>query len=197
MDGMKKITAVFAILVLICAASFSAVLGASNTVPDGDVICVVDDFENGNYWIWAGFDWEQYGAPKLCTSCRLSKKWASQGKNSMECRVCEWKQGYDESAFYYTDYNWDFTGAHWLVMDIYNPESYEFQIGAVLQTTENWNWNQTAAVAVGHGHHTIVLDISNIDPERIKDVRRITIAHLRGKIPHDGRFYVDNIRVVK
>ena len=53
---MKKIFTFLAILLISSAAVFAQVDGAE---PDGTSF-LFDGFEKGNYWIWAGFDWDQY-----------------------------------------------------------------------------------------------------------------------------------------
>ena len=177
------------------AASFD-VIGTVSEVPSGTTI-MIDDFENGNYWIWAAFDMDMYGPAKISTSSRVSKKWASQGKQSLECRMAQATPENSQSAMYYVDYHWNFSGGKYLVMDFYNPMDFAYNILCVFQCTDNWNWDQTNAYYVEPGKHTLVWDISQFPAEDLAKVYRITISHGWGLTSAPGTFYVDNFRVIK
>ena len=77
---MKKIFLVLSILMISCAAVFAQ---SETKIPDGASF-LFDGFEKGNYWIWAGFDWDQYGSVKNSTGASISKDWASEGSHSLE-----------------------------------------------------------------------------------------------------------------
>ena len=171
-----------------------SIIGDMNSIPQGAAI-MVDDFEKGNYWIWAAFDWEQWGPSKLSTSARLSNRWASQGKQSLECKMIESTADSDKDGMYYMDYKWNFTGAKYIVLDIYNPEKKSFDLGMAFQTTDNWNWRETGNITVTPGKHTIVLSLADFQDE-LYLVRRINICY-RERTPIKGHFYIDNIRLIK
>lgn len=191
----------FVLLALFCAALCSknvfalpSVLGDLASVPDGNAT-VVDDFEKGNYWIWAAFDWEQYGPAKLSTAARVTSSWAAQGKCSLECRFIPSYKDSDKDGTYYMDYKWNFSGSRYLVLDIFNPEKYAFDFAVVFQTTENWEWKEFTTVRVEPGAHTIVLSLANAG-DTLSLVQRVNVCY-RELTPMEGRFYVDNIRLVK
>lgn len=77
---MKKIITFLSILITFSALSFAQM---DQGLPDGNVV-LFDGFEKGNYWIWAGFDWDQYGSVKNSTGANISKDWASEGAHSLE-----------------------------------------------------------------------------------------------------------------
>lgn len=170
------------------------IIGDRSSIPQGNVI-TVDDFEKGNYWIWAGFDWEQWGPSKLSTSARISNQWASQGKQSLECKFIASTPDSAEDGMYFMDYRWDFSEAKYVVIDIYNPESRAFELGIAFQTTDNWRWRETSNVVIRPGRHTVVLSLDEFQDE-LYLVRRINICY-RETERMSGRFYVDNFRLVK
>lgn len=193
---MKKLLTLVSCFILIASATFADVIGVSE-MPSTRNTIVVDDFKNGNYWIWDGFDWDQYGAPKIGTSARLSRKWASQGNTSLECKLKRSTQESSQNATYYMDYTWDFTGGKYVAIDVYNPEDFAFNIGIAFQTTNNWNWQDLGNYNVQPGVHTLVFDISHLEPEHIREVKRITVSHVWGTTPRAGIFYIDNLRILK
>ena len=184
----------FALFANVRTAHCQNVLGDRTSVPQGTVIAI-DDFEKGNYWIWAGFDWEQWGPSKLSTSARISNQWASQGKHSLECKFIESTPESDKDGMYFMDYTWDFSGAKYIVADIYNPENKTFELGLAFQTTDNWNWHETANVEIKPGKCTVVLSLDEFKDE-LYLVRRVNICY-REKNRMKGRFYIDNLRLIK
>lgn len=59
-------------LLFVSASAFSLdVIGDRDTIPTGSVT-LLDDYEKGNYWIWAAFDFEMWGPSKLSTSARVT-----------------------------------------------------------------------------------------------------------------------------
>ncbi|HBG65574.1 MAG TPA: hypothetical protein DDW78_03800 [Treponema sp.] len=170
------------------------IIGDMASLPAGSTT-VIDDFEKGNYWIWAAFDWELYGPSKLSTSARLSNRWASQGRQSLECRMIASTPGSATDGMYYMDYHWDFSGSRYIVLDVYNPEDEPFDFGIALQATDEWRWDELSSVRVNPGWHTVVLDLSKFADDLFL-IRRINICY-REISPMDGRFYIDNLRIVK
>lgn len=166
-------------------------------IPAGEVV-LFDGFENGNYWIWGGDDWDQYGDHKFSSGAIISKKWASEGKHSLECPMEPMPTNSSRSAIWFFDGTNDLTNAKYLIVDFYNPEDYTFEIAAVLQTTENWNWRQTTTYKLPKGKHTIVFNISDFSDE-LYDVRRIAVTHngTSKGTTKETRFYIDNIRYVR
>ncbi|MBR6914467.1 MAG: hypothetical protein IKN34_11840, partial [Treponema sp.] len=81
------------------------------------------------------------------------------------------------------------------VMDIFNPEKYSFDFAVVLQTTENWEWKELTIVRVEPGKHTVVLSLDKAG-DTLSLVQRINVCY-RELTPMEGRFYVDDIRIVK
>lgn len=170
------------------------IIGDRNSVPSGTVT-VIDNFEKGNYWIWAAFDWEQYGPSKLSTSARVSNRWASEGHQSLECKMIKSTPDSGTDGMYYMDHRWDFSGARYIVLDVHNPENSTFTLGIALQVTDNWRWKELTNVSVRPGTHTVVLDLSEY-AEELYQVMRINICY-REDVPMNGRFYVDNLRIIK
>ncbi len=185
---------VFAFFANVRTAHCQNVLGDRTSVPQGTVI-TVDDFEKGNYWIWAGFDWEQWGPSKLSTSARISNQWASQGKHSLECKFIASTPESDKDGMYFMDYTWDYSGAKYLVVDIYNPENKSFEFGIAFQATENWKWCEGTNVIITPGKHTVVISLDEFK-DVLNVVKRINICY-REKNRMKGRFYIDNLRLIK
>ncbi len=170
------------------------IIGDVSSLPQGTSI-TVDDFEKGNYWIWAAFDWEVYGPSKLSTSARLSNQWSSQGRQSLECKMIESTPDSSTDGMYYMDYKWDFSGARYVVLDIYNPENKSFDLGIAMQMTKDWHWNETSNISVRPGVHTVVLDLSEYQDE-LNLVLRINVCY-RETTPINGHFFIDNLRIIK
>ena len=98
-------------------------------------------------------------------------------------------------GMYYMDHRWDFSGARYIVLDVHNPENSTFTLGIALQVTDNWRWKELTNVSVRPGTHTVVLDLSEY-AEELYQVMRINICY-REDVPMNGRFYVDNLRIIK
>ncbi len=190
---MKKIFTILMILMISCTAVFAQ---SKTELPKGTV-SVFDGFENGNYWIWAGFDWDQYGSHKISTGANISRDWASEGKHSLEMTMEVMDEASTKSAIWFYDGTNDISGARYLVMDFYNPEYYTYDINVVIQATDGWNWWSLEHFDLPHGEHTFVFDLS-AHPERLNDVRRISIYNNSEKIlMKESHIYVDNIRLIK
>ena len=191
---MKKIFAIFTILIISAAAAFAQ---ADPEIPAGQQV-LFDGFEKGNYWIWAGFDWDQYGSHKISTGADISRDWASEGKHSLKMSMEVMDKDSTKSGIWFYDGTNDISGAKYLVMDFYNPEKdYVYDINVVIQATSGWNWWSLKHYALHPGVHTFVFDLSE-HPERLNDVRRISIYNNSGEIlMHESHIYVDNIRIIK
>lgn len=189
---MKKI---FIALMILMASSF-AFAQVDEDLPSGTVV-LFDGFENGNYWIWAGFDWDQYGTHKISTGANISMDWASQGRHSLELTMEAMPEESSKSAVWFYDGTNDLTGAKYLVVDFYNPEDYTYNVCAVLQATDNWKWCQGPTYSISKGVHTVVFDIREYT-EVLNDVRRISISSDNWAVyPKESHFYIDNIRFIK
>ncbi len=190
---MKKIFLVLSILMISCAAVFAQ---SETKIPDGASF-LFDGFEKGNYWIWAGFDWDQYGSVKNSTGASISKDWASEGSHSLEMTMDVMDKDSTKSGIWFYDGTNDLSGAKYLTMDFYNPEDYTYNINVVIQATDSWNWWSLEHYDLPKGEHTFVFDLS-AHPERLNDVRRISIYNNSGAIlMKESHIYVDNIRLIK
>ena len=190
---MKRIITLFSILFTFAALSFAQM---DQGLPDGNVV-LFDGFEKGNYWIWAGFDWDQYGSVKNSTGANISKDWASEGTHSLEMTMDVMDRDSTKSGIWFYDGTNDLSGAKYIVMDFYNPENYVYNINVVIQATDSWNWWSLEHYDLPKGIHTMVFDLSKY-PERLHDVRRISIYNNSGAIlMKESHIYVDNIRLIK
>lgn len=190
---MKKLITIFAILMLSITAVFAQVDG---DIPEGATF-LFDGFEKGNYWIWAGFDWDQYGSTKISTGANISKDWASEGSHSLEMTMDVMDRNSTKSAIWFYDGTNDLSGSKYMVMDFYNPENYTYIVNVVLQTTDQWNWCSLETYNLPKGQHTMVFDLSKY-ADKLHDVRRISIYNNSGDIlMKESHFYVDNIRLIK
>ena len=190
---MKKIISVFSILI---AFSFFSFAQSDVEIPKGASF-LFDGFEKGNYWIWAGFDWDQYGSVKNSTGANISKDWASEGSHSLEMTMDVMDKDSTKSGIWFYDGTNDISGARYLTMDFYNPEDYVYNINVVIQATDNWNWWSLEHYDLPKGQHTFVFDLS-AHPERLNDVRRISIYNNSSAVLlKESHIYVDNIRIIK
>ena len=190
---MKKIFTILALLIISTTAAFSQ---ADNKIPKGTSV-LFDGFEKGNYWIWAGFDWDQYGSVKISTGANISKDWASEGSHSLEMTMDIMDAASTKSAIWFYDGTNDLSGGKYLVMDFYNPENYTYNLNVVIQATDSWNWWSLEHYDLPKGVHTFVFDLSKY-PERLHDVRRISICNDSSQIlMKESHIYVDNIRLIK
>ena len=191
----KSVLGIILACVLCALPAFSQdILGDRSSIPQGTV-SILDNFEKGNYWIWAAFDWEFWGPPKLSTSARLSSHWASEGRQSLECKVAKSTPDSDLSGMFYMDFQWNFSGTKYVVLDIYNPENTSFEFSMAFQTSEAWKWNETRTVLVEPGAHTVVLSVQDFMSE-LSLVYRVNLCY-KETTPMNGRFFVDNIRFIK
>ncbi len=193
---MKRLTllSVFIFFAITLPVFAYDVIGDEESVPQGTSV-YLDNFEKGNYWIWASFDWEQWGPPKLSTSARVSTQWASEGRSSLECKVRKSFSGSDLSGMFYMDHRWDFSGAKYIVFDVYNPEDVSLGFSMSFQTSDNWDWNETSYVSIEPGKHTIVLSTKQFT-NALSLVYRINICY-HESTPLEGHFFVDNMRFIK
>ena len=190
---MKKIFTVLMILMISCTVVFAQ---SGTELPKGTVT-LFDGFEKGNYWIWAGFDWDQYGSVKNSTGAEISRDWASEGKHSLKMSMDVMDKNSTKSGIWFYDGTNDLSGAKYIVMDFYNPENYVYNINVVIQATDSWNWWSLEKYDLPKGVHTMVFDLSKY-PERLNDVRRISIYNNSSAIlMKESHIYVDNIRLIK
>lgn len=189
---MKKIFTFIAVLII----SSVAIFAQSTKIPSGASF-LFDGFEKGNYWIWAGFDWDQYGSIKCSTGANISKAWASEGSHSLEMTMDVMDKDSTKSAIWFYDGTNDLTGAKYMTMDFYNPENYTYTITVVLQATDSWNWCSLETYDLPKGEHTFVFDLSPY-VDKLNDVRRISIYNNSEAVfMKESHFYVDNIRLIK
>lgn len=190
---MKKIITLFSILITLTALSFSQ---SDPEIPKGASF-LFDGFEKGNYWIWAGFDWDQYGSVKVSTGAEISRDWASEGKHSLKMSMDVMDKNSTKSAIWFYDGTNDLSGAKYIVMDFYNPQNYTYKINVVLQATDSWKWCSLDYYELPKGKHTFVFDVSKYN-DVLNDVRRIAIYNNSTDIlMRESYFYVDNIRLIK
>ncbi len=190
---MKKIITVLSILMTFTALCFAQ---SDVKIPDGPSF-LFDGFEKGNYWIWAGFDWDQYGTVKISTGANISKDWASEGSHSLEMTMAVMDAKSTKSAIWFYDGTNDLSGSRYLAMDFYNPENYTYQIAVVIQATDSWKWCSLGSYQLPPGVHTMVFSLSDYT-EMLGDVRRISVTSDNSQIlMKESHFYVDNIRLIK
>lgn len=190
---MKKIFTVLMILMISCTVVFAQ---SETELPKGTVT-LFDGFEKGNYWIWAGFDWDQYDSIKCSTGANISRDWASEGTHSLEMTMDVMDEKSTKSAIWFYDGTNDLTGTRYIVMDFYNPENYTYTIDVVLQATDSWKWCSLDTYDLPKGKHTFVFDTSEYI-DYLNDVRRIAIYNNSTKIlMKESHIYVDNIRLIK
>ncbi|MCR5188877.1 MAG: hypothetical protein K6C97_08065 [Treponema sp.] len=190
---MKKLLAFLSIFMIGSAFMFAQM---DQGLPKGTVE-LFDGFENGNYWIWAGFDWDQYGDIKISTGANLSRDWASEGKHSLELTMDALTEESGKSGVWFYDGTNDLSGSKYIAIDIYNPEDYTYSIQAVLQATDSWNWCGLPGYQVTPGVHTLVWDLSQYD-DKLFDVRRISVYSSGWEVmDRESHIYVDNIRLIK
>lgn len=188
---MKKL---FSIILINFALVCSVFAQVDVKVPEGQVQ-VIDDFENGNYWIWAGSDWDRYGGHKASWGCRLSQKHVTQGRYSMELLLESAYSGTNAVWFY--DGSQDLSGGKYIVLDVYNATSVDCSISIVIQATDEWKWLETPSYVIKPGKHKIVLDTSKINGDFF-DVKRINVnAFLLGNTKKDTSIFIDNILLIK
>ncbi len=190
---MKKFSLVL-ILTLIAATGAFAQVDAP--IPEGKVQ-IIDNFENGNYWIWAGSDWDRWGGHKISWGADLHKAWVSEGKYSLELKLEPVPAGGESGTWFY-DGSQDLSGGKYVVIDFYNPSPIVHSVSFILQTGDAWNWNQTQSYYLPQGQHTIVFDIQSFEPERLAEVKRISISSWVGtQTNYDTSIFIDNIRLIK
>lgn len=189
---MKK--SLFCIIAINILMMFSVYAQVDVEIPEGTVQ-VIDNFENGNYWIWAGSDWDRYGEHKISWGCNLSKEHVTEGKYSMEL-LCEPAHPGANATFFY-DGSQDLSGAQYIVVDVYNPGPKGVTVNMVFQATNNWDWLDTQYYWISPGQHTVVFYMAHKN-EHFDDVRRINFSvYFNDKIDHDSSIFIDNIRLIK
>lgn len=192
---MKRFFLAAAFLLCISMSVFSQ----NNTeIPKGKIE-VFESFEHGNYWIWAGTDYDQYGYHKYSMGADITKNWATEGKH---CLALRWEaipkdvNWYDGIWFY--DGRQNFEGTKYIVIDVYNPTSSTFNFCLVLQCTDSWSWNDCGNYTVTSGKHTLIFDVSNVTEENLKQVMRINIQMMSSDpLKEQSSIYIDNIRLIK
>ena len=191
---MKKI---FLGLIILLAAYAGVYAQVDSELPPGEVV-LFDGFEKGNYWIWAGFDYDQWGVHKISDGANISKDWASEGSHSLELTMEPMDAASSKSAVWFYDGVNDLSGAKYLVVDFYNPENYTYNIVAVMQATNEWKWCQASQnYLIPKGKHTVVSDFRE-HTEFLSDVKRISINSDNWELyPKESHIYIDNIRYIK
>ena len=191
---MKKL---FFGMIILAISAFSAFSQVDEGLPKGSVE-VFDGFEKGNYWIWAGFDYDQFGTHKISNGANLSMEWSSEGRHSLELTMEAMDKDSSKSASWFYDGTNDLSGTKYLAVDIYNPEDYTYNLYAVLQATNEWKWCQAAqSYQIGKGVHTVVYDFREFT-SFLSDVRRISInCDNWMEYNKESHIYIDNIRLIK
>lgn len=192
---MKKYFAV----VFLISVFFNVTIIAQGTgieLPKGSVT-LFDGFEKGNYWIWAGSDYDQYGR-KYSAGASISNKWASEGKHSLACKIepMPGTTGWYDGLWFY-DGSQNFQGVRYVAIDINNATSKGFLISLVFQVTDEWNWKQTDFRWVNPGVTTLVYDVTEFG-EFLDRIKRIQISMgTNTAYKNYETFYVDNFRLIK
>jgi len=157
-----------------------------------------DGFEHGNYWIWAGTDYDQYGSHKYSAGTNISKVWASEGTHSLACRYESMPENlWWCDGIYFFDGEQDFSGTKKITLDIYNPTYYGFTVALIIQTTDNWNWHQSEGIYVHNGVHNLEFDVSDYTSELGKVMRVSIQLSTSDRVMEESDLYIDNIRLIK
>ena len=190
---MKKIF--LGLIIMLASSALFAQVDVE--LPKGSVE-LFDGFEKGNYWIWAGFDYDQWGSHKISTGANLSKDWASEGRHSLELTMEAMDAASSKSAVWFYDGTNDLSGTKYIAIDFYNPENYTYNILAVCQATNEWKWCQAAQnYMIKKGVHTVVFDFREYT-QFLNDVHRISINMDNWIVyPKESHIYIDNIRLIK
>jgi hypothetical protein len=188
-------------------ASSQAVLVAAD-IPAGTVV-PIDNFEDGNYWAAVGDTWDKWGSHNLSLEAELSDKWGTYGPNCGDW-VFDKIPAKGGQATFFTDQLilTDWTGVKYVVIDVNNPQAESFTMSFCCQTTDGWIWTQTPGSEVKPGVNTIVYDLtkgltdgSNAAVPKLPGADQMKRAMFTvltyGANGGSGRFYVDNIRVIK
>ncbi len=206
---MKKLLTVLSAAALIFAAAGCASTGAATKeaeetkapaaptddiatteLPAGEVI-ELDNFEDGNYWEAIRDSW---GDNDKSLTADLSADWGTAGENSLKCSFAAIADGEKAGFVCNAPLETDWTGAKYIVLDVYNPNSYDLNMMAVVQSGDSWTWNQTEAVPVAPGKHVVTFDISNF--QNLEIVQRMVIYEAFTPVDA-GAFYFDNYRIIK
>lgn len=193
---MKRFFGIF--ILLFSLAGLSPLFAQVDVeLPKGS-ISVFDGFENGNFWIWAGFDYDKYGPHKISNGANLSMDWASEGRHSLELTMEAMDAASSKSASWFYDGTNDLSGTKYVAVDIYNPEDYTYYVYAVFQATNDWKWCQAAqGYHIPKGVHTVVYDFREFT-NILNDVRRVSINCDNWEVYNkESHIYIDNIRLIK
>lgn len=189
---MKRFFSIFLILNIFAITIISAQVDIE--VPKGTVQ-IIDDFENGNFWIWAGSDWDKYDYNAVSCGVALSKEHITQGKYSMELMHSSVKN--EGTAIWFYDGSQDLSGGKYIVADFYNPGLVEHKVCFVLQATPQWKWLQTVEYIIPTGKHTVVFYVADINSD-FGEINRINIRSIISpSCSEDASLFVDNIRLIK
>lgn len=193
---IHKLSAIVVASFIITMAGFSEdVLSKTGALPKGSPI-LIDDFEDGNYWIYASDDWDYYGEHKYSIAADLSKKWKSSGKYSLKCVMAPTYMSKDWSGLFYTEGEYSFKDLNYIVIKIYNPNETGFGMMFTFQSAE-WSWDQPGEYHwISQGEHTLVYDISEFPDKDKLDVRRI-IFMFHGYLDKELYFYLDDLQGYK
>ncbi len=181
---------------------------AAVVIPAGEVL-LLDNFEDGNYWVAVGDSWDQWGTHNLSLEAELYTEWGTDGKTSGDWVFDKIPATGGQATFYcdqLIETNW--TGAKYIVIDIKNPEAEALTICFSCQTTDGWKWTQTKTLEAPPGESTLVFDLTkdlldgaNTPVPAIDGIDQMKRAMFNvvkyGKNGGSGRFYVDNIRLIK
>jgi len=190
---MKK--SLFCIIAVNILMMFSVYAQVNAPIPEGE-IQVIDDFEHGNYWIWAGSDWDRYGEHKVSWGCNLSKEHVTEGKYSMELLNEPTRPGSAATFFY--DGSQDLSGGRFVAVDVYNPTAYGVSVNIVFQATDNWDWCDTQYYWIAPGQKATVVFNVERHTSKLNDVRRVNFnIYFNETCKYDTSFFIDNIRLIK
>jgi hypothetical protein len=202
---------VFASVVAVNAADIKVIIVNGEkavSVPSGEVT-LIDNFEDGNYWAAVGDSWDKWGSHNLSLEAELYDQWGSDGPTSGDWLFDKIPAKGGQATFFSDQLILtDWTGMKYIAIDVNNPQNTSFTMCFSCQTTDGWQWTQTKPAEVAPGVSTIIFDLTkdildgaNVPVKAIPGQDQVKRAMFNvvtfGKDGGAGRFYADNIRVIK
>lgn len=183
------------------------VIPVGSALPAGNVE-VIDNFEDGEYWVPVGDSWDQWGSHNLSLVAALtSEKGVTEGANAYEWSFDVIPEAGGQATFF-TDQPpfTDFAGTKYMVIDIENPQDFPVTLVFNCQTTDGWKWSQTADAVIPPGKHTVVFNLTTeikdgsnaalTEIPGLAEMKRLmfTVTKAEGK---NGTLYADNVRIIR
>ena len=154
---------------------------------------LLEDFEDGNYWYAVSDTWDTWGIHNLSLNAELSKTWKSSGEYSLKCTMdAALPDTSKQGSWCGTPSDQNLSGYKMIAVDIYNPETFDYELNIAFQNKLDWKWEETKSLIVPTGSHTALFDISHMNEEYMKNVFVYMIQSIN---EHDaGTIYFDNFR---